>query len=57
MEQYEAETVMAIQKDATRFHVLMNMPPIEAQALFWNYSSKKARIKEIDKLMNKEIGK
>lgn len=53
----EQRILDTIQKDATRFNVLMNMSPIEAQALFWNYSSKKDRIKQIDKLVNKEIGK
>ena len=37
-------------KDAERFRKLQNMPPLQAQALFWNISSRKQRAAAIDKL-------
>lgn len=42
-----------ITKDAARFNYLNNMPRLEAQALFWQYSSRKELAKAIDKLMEK----
>jgi hypothetical protein len=37
------------EKDAVRFRALQNMPAEQAQAFFWNYSSRKQRAKAIDK--------
>jgi hypothetical protein len=34
--------------DAARFRALQRMPPVQAQAYFWNFSSRKARAKAID---------
>jgi hypothetical protein len=35
-------------KDAERFQYLQNCDPVEAQAFFWNYSSRTERAKAID---------
>jgi len=39
-----AETV----KNAARFAYLQSISPVEAQAFFWNYSSRKQRAAAID---------
>lgn len=36
------------ERDAERFNTLINLPPIEAQAIFWNASSRTERTKMID---------
>ena len=46
----------ASEKDAKRFNGLQNMPPIEAQAFFWNFQSRKQRAAAIDAAIEKERG-
>ena len=45
------------EKDARRFQGLQNMPVKDAQAFFWNYSSRKQRAAAIDAAIASEAGK
>jgi hypothetical protein len=40
-----------INRDAARFQFLQNLPAVEAQVFFWNYTSRKQRAEAIDKAM------
>ncbi len=40
--------MVALHRDAARYRKLREMPPLDAQALFWNHSSRKDRDKAID---------
>mgnify|MGYP006935533625 CR=1 FL=1 len=40
--------LLIFKKDALRFRYLQNLPVAEAQAFFWNYSSRKRRAAAID---------
>lgn len=42
----------ALRRKAARFDHLQNAPVVEAQAFFWNYSSRSARAKAIDRAIN-----
>lgn len=42
--------VAGMVRDAGRFRKLQNMPPIMAQALFFQYGSRKQRAKAIDEI-------
>ncbi|MGI9142244.1 MAG: hypothetical protein ACR2IJ_03535 [Fluviibacter sp.] len=46
--------VTELEADAARFEYLQNIPVIEAQSFFWNYSSRKRRAKAIDDAMKGE---
>ena len=40
--------IEVLRADAERFIQLQNMPPVEAQAFFWRFTSRKQRAKAID---------
>ena len=42
---------MDIIKDAHRFQFLQNIDPKDAQAFFWNFTSRRERAKAIDRAM------
>lgn len=44
---------MSIDRDAERFRFLQNLEPVEAQAFFWNYTSRAQRAKAIDAAMER----
>lgn len=45
------ERKAALETNAARYLYLRELPPIEAQALFWNFTSRKQRDAEIDRLI------
>lgn len=50
-----ARRVGESERDARRFKALQNMPRIEAQALFWEFESRKQRAKAIDGQIAREL--
>ena len=50
--EYAATIDKATIRDAERFRFLQNLPVVQAQAYFWNYSSRKQRAAAIDEDMN-----
>lgn len=49
LERFHALAVAAYKADAERFKYLQNLPVKDAQAFFWNYTSRKQRAAAIDK--------
>lgn len=46
------QEIANVYRDAARFRYLQSVPVTYAQAFFWNHTSKKDRVKAIDKAMH-----